>query len=115
MVLLNVFDEAVSEFDKKGVEQVEVFLEYSFVVVHNDGLKEFIVDIHYIDELLEYFREDIEYLWEFGGFEYPFKGFESFENVDLAQGHFVFYVFVVCGEWIVADHSDESDDFDGLF
>ena len=84
LVLLNVLDEGVSELYKKCIEKVQVFLEDSLIVIHDDSLEDVVVDLDDVNDLLEYLRENLEDLREFGRFKDTLKGFEPFENEDFA-------------------------------
>ena len=53
LVLLYIFDESVSELDQEGIKQVQVLLEHSLVVIHDNGFKDMVTDLDYVDHLLE--------------------------------------------------------------
>ncbi len=73
-----------------------------------------IVNADYIEHLLECLWKDLEDFWVFGRFEDSFECLQAFQDVHLSQWHLALDVLIVdCGR-IVAYHSDESENFNGL-
>ncbi len=106
LVFLNVLYEGISELDKKGIKEVDVFLEDSFIVIHDNSLEYMVVDLDGVNDLLEYLRENLEDLREFSGFEDTLKCFESFKDVDFAKRHLCSDEFVIDSRRVVTNHSN---------
>lgn len=54
LVFLDRFNECVSNFDQETIVQSKVFLQDSFIMVHNDCLENGISHIHHVYNLRKY-------------------------------------------------------------
>ena len=75
-------------------------------MIHNDILENMIVDVHNVDQFLEYLRKDFEYFRIFGSFENSLKSFQSLQYVHFSQRHLILDEFVIYCRRVITDQSD---------
>lgn len=53
-VLLEIFNEGITNFNEKVVVEGKVLFEYTLIMVENYSFEDVIIDAHYCNELCEY-------------------------------------------------------------